>query len=374
MALSIFADALPFTEMQKNYKNWFPNMQLAGMIPNIAYSSSLHWQLYCNKYPDERGVLLDWKMTPENRKDVRVVSSILRPLESFEYPCMIVRKVFDRLIFRKNLLANIPFKFRKYFSEKGKYLFWDKETYSHEKIFNGYLVVSQDEGHITFDEAIKKLNDAIDSGNPNIFFNTGFADSLGHVCRRGDIYSQRLAVYMKSLHDSIEKYNNKYPEEEILIISDHGMSTIVNHVDYPMETLFGKQSKDTYIVYTDSCFMCVWCHDKSLINKIEDYLSTRDEGHLMTDQERTEAQATNPVFGDIIYILREGTCFSNSWFGKALKNPSADGSGMHGFWPEWNARDQIASIVLINSNRKLEERYTYLTANKLINQVMRNEK
>ena len=54
MPLSIFVDALPFNEMKENYEKELSSMQIAELVPNIAYSSSLHWQLYCNKYPDDR--------------------------------------------------------------------------------------------------------------------------------------------------------------------------------------------------------------------------------------------------------------------------------------------------------------------------------
>ena len=47
-----------------------------------------------------------------------------------------------------------------------------------------------------------------------------------------------------------------------------------------------------------------------------------------------------------------------------------DGTGMHGFWPERSARDQMASVILINGKRTLDKLYTYPTAHKLINQVM----
>ena len=375
MALSIFADALPFTEMQKNYNEWFDGMQIGELLPNIAYSSSLHWQLYCDKYPDDRGILLDWKKEPEPNKSVRLLSSILRPLDYTDLPGLIVRKAVDRKYFHKNMLANIPFKFRKEFTERGKYLFWDKNTYGVEPIFKGYNVVSQDEGHLTFEAIIQKFYKALEEGNPNIFLNTGFADALGHTVARGEKYSARLKPYMETMHKVITDYLAKYPDEEVLLISDHGMSTIEHSVEYPFEELFGKQSKKSYIVYTDSCFICIWCQDKALQAKIEEYLSTKSEGHLMTADERKEARATNPIFGDIIYILREGYCCKDSWFGKGLKGrfkskENNDGAGMHGFWPERSSRDQMASVVLINGKRTLDKLYTYPTANKLINQVM----
>ena len=155
MALSIFADALPFTEMQNHYSEWFDNMQLGELLPNIAYSSSLHWQLYCDRYPDDRGVLLDWKKEPEHDMTVRFLSKLLQPFDHTDLLGLIVRKALDRKIFHKNMLANIPFKFRSEFCEKGKYLFWDKQTYGQEPIFNGFEVVSQDEGHLSFEATIE---------------------------------------------------------------------------------------------------------------------------------------------------------------------------------------------------------------------------
>lgn len=375
MALSIFADALPFTEMKKNYPNWFVNMQLSEMLPNIAYSSSLHWQLYCDKYPDDRGILLDWKKEPEQDKTVRVLSTILRPLDNTAVVGLFVRKFLDRKFFHKNMLANIPFKFRKEFTEKGKYLFWDKNTYQLEPIFKGFNVVSQDEGHLTFEETIDKFYNALEEGNPNIFLNTGFADAIGHTVERGEKYSARLKPYMNAMHKVIEDYLTKFPDEEVLLVSDHGMSTIEHSVEYPFEELFGMQSKDSYIVYADSCFICIWCQDKTLLNRLEEYLATKPEGHLLSEEDRIKARATNPAFGDIIFILREGYCCKNSWFGKSIKGlfmsrKKSSGAGMHGFWPECSARNQMASVVLINGKRQLENYYTYPTAHKLINNVM----
>lgn len=374
MALSIFADALPFTEMQANYKEWLPGMQLSEMIPNIAYSSSLHWQLYCNKYPDERGVLVDWRPYKEENKNVRVLSTILQPLDRFEYISLVLKKMLDRFAFRRNMFANIPFKFRKEFSERGRYLLWDKSVYGKESIFDGYEVVSQDEGHLSFDATIEKFYSALHTtNNPNIFFSTGFADALGHKVRRGDMYSNRMQPYMSRLREAIVAYLDKYPDEEVLIVSDHGMSTVNKHVDFPLESMFGKPSKKTYIAYTDSCVMCVWTEDRELESKIAEFLSTREEGHLLTEEEREYYGATDRIFGNIIYILREGNVFANSWFGRSLKKPSPDGSGMHGFWPEWSARDQMASVVLINSSKTLDEHYDYRTAHELIKSVMHKE-
>lgn len=370
MALSVFADALPFTEMKRNYTEWIDGIQLAELQPNIAYSSSLHWQLYCDKYPDDRDTFVDWGRVPEQNKLVCAIAALLSPFDRGGNFSVFVKKVLDRAVFRRNAFANIPLKFRKDFSEIGQYLFWNKTVYEREDIFKGFKVVSQDEGHISFDESIEKLESAINHGDKNIMFVTGFPDALGHKTRRGEVYSKRLAPYMKRFRSCIELYHERFPDEDILIVSDHGMSTIEKRIDLRLEERFGKQSKNTYIAYSDSCIMCIWSKDEGLLKRMADYLNTREEGHLLTGEEREYYRATKKKFGDLIYILREGNCFADSWFGKSLRKPNPEGEGMHGFWPERSARDQMACIVLISKKKKLKDFYVYEDAHQLIKEVM----
>ncbi len=373
MPLSIFIDALPFNEIEKNYPDWFSDMQISELIPNIAYSSSLHWQLYLNKYPDERGVLVDWAKEKEENKAVRFVSTIMSPFDNMGNFTVLTKKVLDRLVFRKNTFANIPYRQRKNFSQKGKYLFWSKDIYGKEPLFSGYNVISQDEGKKSFEKTVSLFNEAVLNGDKNIFVVFGFADAMGHKCARGEEYSRRLSPYMEVLKKSIEAYREKFPEEEVIIVSDHGMSTIKNKVSLDLEKRFGKQGERTYTVYLDSAIMCIWSKDDELKKRISEYLLTREEGHLLTEGEREHFGATDRKFGDIMYILREGNVFSDNWFGKSLKKPSADGAGMHGFWPEREAKDSLACIMLMGNKRKLEKLSDYRYASKLIKEVMKGE-
>ncbi|MFR2767568.1 MAG: hypothetical protein ACLTAI_04115 [Thomasclavelia sp.] len=269
MPLSLFCDALPYSELSEKYKDWLTDMQISPLMPNIAYSSSLHWQLYCNKYPDERGVLLDWTYEPEKNKVIRGISILFRPLDINKTLGWLSRKALDKIVFHRNAFANIPYRFRKDFSENAKYLFWNADTYSCEEVFQGYTVVSQDEGHKSFEETVERLNKVIEMGDTNIFGVFGFADSMGHQCQRGDEYSKRLKQYMDIMKKSIERYLLIHPNEPVLIISDHGMSTVEKYVDLHLEQKFGKQSKKTYIAYTDSAFMCVWSEQAVLLQNIK---------------------------------------------------------------------------------------------------------
>jgi predicted AlkP superfamily pyrophosphatase or phosphodiesterase len=251
-------------------------------------------------------------------------------------------------------------------------LFFTKDNYSREEIFKGYSVVSQDEGHYSFEQAIAELKRVILEDNPNVFAAFGAVDSMGHQCSRGDVYDKRLKNFMDAFKEVIQIYADKYPNQEIIIASDHGMSTIKHKIHIDLEKHFGKQSKKTYIAYVDSCMMCVWCKDEQLLQRIKEYLLTRPEGHVITEEERAYYRATDKKFGDILFNLREGYCFSTSWFGKGL-GEHPDGEGMHGFWPERTAKDQMATIILINGKRKLDSFYRYPDAYQLLKKVMQGQ-
>ena len=122
---------------------------------------------------------------------------------------------------------------------------------------------------------------------------------------------------MDKLKASIEMYKEKHPDEEVLIVSDHGMSTVETKIVLGLEKRFGKQGKKSYIAYSDTAVMCIWTEDKRLKSDIGEYLKMRTEGHLLDGEERERFGATDKKFGDIIYILREGNVLKKTGSSKA---------------------------------------------------------
>lgn len=370
MPLGIFVDALPYTAVNANYKNWFPKIQVAELQPNIGYSSSLHWQLFCDRYPDDTGAFVDWVKENETSQSICKLSTLLSPLDYLGSLGAISRKVLDRFVYRRNAFANIPYRFRPNFIEKGTYLFWEKDYYGKQGIFSNYFVISQDEGHRDFITTITELKKVIATGQKKVFVVFGFSDEEGHKCRRGEIYDRAIAPYMEKLHDTIQTYILENPNEEVMIVSDHGMSTINNKIDLKLSEKFGKQSENNYIAYCDSAIMCIFLYKADQRKSISEYLFSCECGHLLTEEDRKYYGVTNRKFGDLIFILREGNVFSENWFGKSLRKPNPNGAGMHGFWPEREAHDQMGSIILINGKRELKQFYDYREANTVIKYIL----
>lgn len=370
--ISLFIDALPYSYISKRYKD-NQNIQIAPLLQNVGYSSSLHWELYCDIYPDNNGFFVDWVQENEPSQVICFLSKVLAFTDLCGDLGVYCRKILDRVIFRRNAFANIPFKFRPYFRNKSDYLFWNIKNYGSFDLFKPYCYAMQDEGHKSFEENLQLLRRHIHDGQKNIFGVFGEIDSVGHKFPRGEEYDHLVDVMMNTLFEAFDEYLCKYPDESILIVSDHGMSTISELVDVALDTKFGCQSKKRYIAYNDTAIMCVFCKDDVLRHEIESYLQTFDCGHVLADEERSHYGLTSKKYGDIIFNLKEGYGFKENWFGKSIRKDYDYQVGMHGFWPEWSASDQLASIILINGKMKLDEKYEYKTAYQLINEVMRNE-
>ena len=369
MPLSIFVDALSYTYLQQQCKALAPDAKLAALRPNIGYSGVLHWQLYCNRYPDERGTFVDWTKVSEAKRSVRVLSRLLQPLDRIPSLGWLSRKALDRVLFHKNTFANIPYQFRPLFSNQSSYLFFDRKNLQKESVFSGYATVLQDEGNRSFEECMHEFLRLLQQDAKNIFLSFGFADQIGHACARGEQYNARLQQPMRRLFDGIAQYHERFPQEEILLVSDHGMSTVQHRIHIDLKQRFGKESKKTYFVYRDTALMCVFIAQKSMQNAVSEYLQSLSYGHLLTQDERECYGVTDPIFGDLIFILHEGFVFDQNWWG-GVRKTSPCGSSSHGFWHGEDICDQTASVLLLSQKRDLLPYYEYPQAYQLIQDVM----
>lgn len=371
MPLSIFADGLPFSS--RALTACLPQeMRRACLVPNVGYSASLHRQLYADQYPDDTGVLVDWVHEREASAAVRISAALLSPLDVIPPLGVAARKVLDRLL-RRSVFANIPFRHRAAFSHKGSYLFRSQSFYGTLPLLCGYCVISQDEGNRTFDEAMCLLNSAIAAGERDIFFVTGIFDALGHTCARGDAYEQRITPALTALGAAISAYRAQHPHEEVLLLSDHGMSTLQKRVRLRLDGVLTRRERRRCTVYTDSCMACVFCEDSEVRQRVAAYLDTLPFGHRLDGRERALYRVRDPRFGDELFLLREGFVFADSWFGVSWRPRPQAGEGMHGFYPEKAAVDQLACVALLSEHRALQTCYDYPSAHALVCAVMQGE-
>jgi hypothetical protein len=117
----------------------------------------------------------------------------------------------------------------------------------------------------------------------------------------------------------------------IVLLSDHGMSPVYNKISLSLEDEFGPQKTDRYLYFLDSLILRVWVFDGALSKEIEDFLLSRNFGHLLSTTERKYYGVTNKQFGDLIFILNEGYVFEPNYFGFGVRGVI---HGMHGYLPD----------------------------------------
>ena len=371
MPLSIFADALPYDAAA--LQALLPKeMQRAPLVPNVGYSACLHRQLYDDCYPDDTGVLVDWVHQREECRAVRLACALLRPLDLVPPLGTAVRKVLDRLLGR-GVFANVPFRYRARLCMRGRYVFRERRLYGALPLLRGYRVISQDDGARSFSDALHELTCAVEAGERDLFFVTGVFDVIGHGCARGEEYERRITPPLQALCSVIARYRQLHPDEEVLLLSDHGMSTVRHKVKLSLRGVLTRKQRRACMVYTDSCMALVFCRDEAILSRVRDYLDTLPEGHRLDETERAHYRVSDRALGDEIFILRQGYVFADSWFGCSWRR-HPNGQGVHGFYPEKDSRDALACVLLLSERHRLRECYDYKEAHALLQMIMQGER
>lgn len=369
MPFLLFVDALPFSYIDSYKPIWADGLKYSQLTPNIGYSSNLHWQLFFDLYPDQVGFFTDWSYMPEQNKIIVAISSFFRFADKLGNFGVLLRKGLDRIVFRKNAFANIPFRFRSKFSEYAKYLFFDDKYVTESELYHDYKTIFQDQLKTNDQETLKILEEVVESKESNIFASLGFVDFLGHKLSRGNTYNAAIDKIMGRVRTIIDRYLEIHKDGKLLIVSDHGMSNIKYFISNELDFQVGKQSVKTYLAYLDSCIMRVYVFMESLKNQISTVLENSKNGHLLSEAERVKFGVTNRKFGDYIFILYDGNVYKDNWFGKSIRKKSKE-FGMHGFWP--GGVDHQA-VIMTNSEDLLNTSvYNYQDAHKLIKEVMNN--
>ncbi|HPQ48181.1 MAG TPA: alkaline phosphatase family protein [Clostridia bacterium] len=369
MPFCIFMDALSFSYAYN--MNLGSDVQIAGLKPDVGYSSNLHWQLFCNMYPDEIGFFTDWSRKPEPDRAIRMAAGSLKFLDGMKYPALIAKRVLGITFFKgRSGFANIPFRFRKDFRFDADYLFNDCSRLLQNRQFMDYSMVIEKTDTADLGDVIGQFDNHLKNNEKKIFCALSFPDYIGHKTGPGEEFNSRMKPLIKSIKDMIEGYVSLWPHEPILIVSDHGMSRVNEKIDIGLEKVFGRQGNSTYIAFRDSEIMRVYSGDKHLLAQIGRYLEECSQGHLMTESERVHYGVTSTDFGDLIFILHEGYSFRDNWYGKSLRPDKGRYGGGHGFWPFSLSDDGKAVLMLMNSDIRLDDEYDYKKAYTLISSIM----
>ncbi len=338
--LIIFIDSLPYFYVRNmKFLSQFEK-RIAKVMPGFGYSVNVKAEIFAGRTPDAVGYLNEWGY--QGRADLRkyrFLFSLLGPVRLFPLADRIVHKMVSRLI-GKNIWS-IPFSYLAFFQRTGIEAY--RDGFDHPSIFFdmkrlkkiGYyqFPYSRERDRLIFQETIT----AIASGQyDNVFIASGDLDSIAHrygTCTKEyDRKIQELDDYLARAYDV---FFTRYPDGEIIILSDHGMAEVTGGVHIPMEQKFGKPGEKTYLYFLDSTMLRIWTFNDSKRTEIEGYLTDVPDGKIMSPAERSRYGITTETFGTIIFLLNEGKAFTPSFYGRKL--PRA----MHGYAPELESQKGV---------------------------------
>jgi hypothetical protein len=325
MILLVFIDGLQY-DLAVSQMKILEKANNARIIPGIGFSNNIYPEMLCGTNPDKIGYFNEW--SPLDRKKNKLPFYI-RSLDIFRNYLYInagIRKIILKKIFKLDY-ANIPFKYAHYFKPQGSHQFRDLPYNSILRKFNFNIYDAYETGaprrkrdNIIIDKLTKEIQ------NENTFLSLLDFDSISHVYGSK---SNELMRHINNLSNKLDKLFHKFKmfdnQNEIFLFSDHGMCDVDKIVNFQIESEFGPMSKDKYLYFIDSTYLRIWIKDKLLIDKFYNYLSSRDFGNLLSDDQREIFGLKNKNFGDYIFRAHEGIMFVPNFYGARANK------AMHGY-------------------------------------------
>ena len=141
----------------------------------------------------------------------------------------------------------------------------------------------------------------------------------------------RLEQYECWIERALEAARRSYKDVRLYVFSDHGMANCDRHLDLRSRIdAHGLGFGRDYTVVYDSTMARFWFMNATARDRITDCLNSEPEGRIISEAELKELGAHFPdgKFGELIFLLREGTLLVPSHMGERPIR------AMHGYHPD----------------------------------------
>ena len=327
--LVFFVDALPFVavarlltgELRRTFSSAKP------MAPSIGYSVNLHQEMFAGRRPDDAGFFgvrnrLEHAVNLPYRKIRRVQAAFrtLAPqLDRYSRPVWnrILRWETDFIPLHlvENFAPAIP---DLLVTESSTALFqrpgWERAVA--DLTGAGGLMADQ--------VAMDRARALASTTRSHLFVALTSPDRIGH--KHGcpspemDSVAGRMLSHFLEIMGLMERNGGV---EDATLVSDHGMSTVNETLRCGIESQVPGCGAN-WLCYYDSLYLKVWSDEQSLIDDARAYLEPLP-GRVLTEGDRVRLGVSNPEFGDLIFVLDEGTAFAPNFFARRVSK------GYHGY-------------------------------------------
>lgn len=339
--LIIFIDSLPYANgIQMPVAKRFPTQ--LKLTPGFGYSINIQAELFTGKTPDELGYFNEWTYagTTSSFWKYRYLFRLLSPC-AYLYPLdRIVHRIGNKIF---SPIWNIPFRYLSWMKNQPDIFSSEFQTATlFSQVPDMFLIAHPSFRGPKRDERMLQATQAALKQHQRIFVGLMDLDGVTHSVGIGSAeYEAKLVSLNIQLSDLVEKFLERYPTGNVVIVSDHGMANVHGSIELNMEKQFGKPIQENYFYIQDSTMVRFWTFRQDKKAEIEQFLNQQTYGKIISAIERQKYQITSSMFGDIIFLLNEGLVFIPSFYGR--KVPKA----MHGYHPELESQK---GVLLFNQH------------------------
>ena len=347
--LIIFIDSFPFDLLQATpFLNSLPAR--TRVVPGIGYSDTCQIELFSGRSPDDMDYYGSWTFNPFGS-----------PFYFCRHPFNLLGKVnrfykLDRILHRILLkmsglpIKNIPLHYLSYFSHPYVSVFDDRFPFAsilkmnnisgiYSQSFNALPWTKVDQ-HV-YSQAQKRIHTL--SNNNHLFISMTKLDATGHIYGlNSHEYQDKIRELDGWIQDLYERFTDRFPSAELVVLSDHGMVDVSQIINLQIEKQFGIPHLKRYVYFLDGTLLRVWVQDTSLHQELEDYLDNLPIGNRLTNADRETFGVASKGFADIIYLINESLMFVPSFWGNRASK------AMHGYFPTNHSQHGI--LVLSDNN------------------------
>jgi len=362
----LFIDSFPYECLpEMDFLSRFQRWQVAC---GVGYSVNVKAELFGGYRPDDIGYFNQWQYNPESSfRPYHLVLKLLTPFSANYYLDRVLHKALGQFLFNHSLL-NIPFQYLGFFDSQGVSAYED--AFSMPTVFSecrGMLKLRYSDlpsGLERDDNLFDLVLDRIQRADYEAIF-VASAD-LDHLTHKYGLRSPQHLAKLRSLDrlvaGSFQAFITRYPDGQLIMISDHSMANVTQTVDLDLATRFGPASEQTYLYFVDANMLRVWTFHPDIQQMIGEHLLNWDVGRLLAREERTKYGVTRAEFGKFIFILNEGLVFQKTFWGQtSLK-------AMHGYHPDTFSQKGfvVSNHSLFSTDQAVTSLQVFDTLGKLI--------
>jgi len=353
--LFIFIDSLPYYYREKmSFVSSYPYH--VKIKPGLGYSINLYWEIFGGLKPDKIGFFNTWGYDPLNAplKRIKLASPLLKHIKRGSILYRVLRKLLCNILGMEAF--GLPLETLCYFKKSGRSIFSEKSSLQSNNLFHGLaaedlnllsnreiwdVILPAGEKQGRRDESVylqaMKAMESVSDKSLLLWFPD--LDGIGHGFGVGSKeYQQRI----DNLDMWIEELKNKaikiHGFDDVIIFSDHGMSNVSNEISLVLENKLGKTGDKTYDYFLDSTILRAWINNPSYYEPLLDHLKSLHIGTVLDYTYREQNGICSKVFGDIVFILNEGSIFSPTTLSVKTKDSV---KAMHGYLPELESQKGI---------------------------------